>query len=276
MILLGLLLALQQQDLEKRTLPPESDPKPGSQYHAGIGTDVIWWSARFDAQIRVDSDTSNGSSIDLVHDLKMSSERGIPIYGGGSIYIGAGHEEDPQGELYLTAEYWARTWNGSTTLQSDQVLGGVAFNKGTPVDSHFRLTSLDLGAGARGTNQQLWIRGGGQIYLHGTIGDLQISGAGKRKDVTVGEAMWGLGGFFEYRPWNILMGGASVKGYTDFTGEQRSSMGDLRAYAGVDWKFIRLEAGFRYMPFTESHPSDERFRFDLYGPYASISLSLNF
>lgn len=271
MILIGLLLALQDPAV------PFDEPKqhePG--YTASFGTDTEWWSARFRAQVKVDGDLLSGTSIDLVHDLKMSDERGIPMVGGGTITWVTDRSAWHVSELFLTAEYWSRTWNASTVLDSDQVLDDIVFKKGAPVDSHFRLTSLDLGVGLRATSNQ-WVRGGGSLLLHAAVGELRIQNATQDKEVTVGDLTWGIGGFVEYRPWNILVAGGSMKGYVSFTDSNQTTLSaDVRAYVGVEWTFVRFEAGFRYTPFSEGAGEKETFRYDLYGPYVSLSLWIGF
>lgn len=247
-----------------------------SKVHFTFGTDAAWWSTRFRAQVKEDGDLMSGTSIDLVHDLKLADERGIPIYGGGTITAVTDQTDWHRTELFLTAEYWARTWTGSTVLDSDQVLDDVVFKKGAPVDSHFRLSTLDLGVGIRQTGND-WMRGGASLLLHAVIGELRMQSGTQEKEVTVGDLTWGLGGFFEYRPWNILALGASLKGYLSFNESTQTTLSaDVRVYAGVEWKFIRFETGFRYTPFTEGQGASETFRYDLYGPYVSLSAWISF
>lgn len=273
MLILALLLILQ----DPFSPQAEGDRPPGF-YHFGIGPDLGFWSTRFSGSMRVDGESLSGSTIDLCRDLNLSPSKGIPIYGGGTIYIPTSITDRESTEILFSAEYWNAVWAGSTVLADNETLGDHVFTKGTFVESHFHLTQVDLAVGLRKQDAHARLRGGVSLLLHVVEGKLRMEGAGVDTDEHTGSLTWGIGGFGEFRPVDFLLAGASVKGYTDVSSSSSSldSWGaDLRVYTGTEWKFLRVEAGFRYAPSASGDGSDS-LRTSLYGPYASLSLVLRF
>ncbi|MBV8882026.1 MAG: hypothetical protein JO332_18870 [Planctomycetaceae bacterium] len=205
----------------------------------------------------------------------MPAERGIPIYGGGSVYIPVSHARNPD-EILLSAEYWARQWKSATVLDENEQFGNATYAKGTRVGSAFRLDSFDLALAYRAQDDDGYLRGGASLLLHATGGKLKLSRAGTTEQETFGDLLWGGGLFGELRPQRFFLIGLSVKGYTNFGQDPGTGMADLRAFAGVDWKFLRFEGGLRYMPYAEAGTTDKKMSFDLYGPYVSLSLVWRF
>jgi hypothetical protein len=268
MLILALILALQENGL-----PQEEEPLPPGSYTFGIGPDFGFWSTRFTGSIRKDGDMVEGTTIDLRHDLDLSPSKGIPIYGGGTITIPTSISGREITTLFLSAEYWNAEWVGSTPLAERESFGNRVFPKGTSVESHFSLTSLDLAIGIRKEDARTFARAGGTLLLHVDDGKLRMKGGGVESDEHVGTLTWGVGVFGEFHPFGPILAGASVKGYMG-SSESLDAWGlDLRAYGGFEWKFFRVESGIRYARHAET-PGDESLRYDLYGLYVSLSLVL--
>jgi hypothetical protein len=102
---------------------------------------------------------------------------------------------------------------------------------------------------------------------------VRMKGGGVESDEHSGTISWGVGGFWEVHPVGPFLAGASVKGYVG-SFEAADAWGlDLRAYAGLEWKFFRVESGIRYARHAETS-EDESLRYDLYGLYIAVSLVL--
>jgi hypothetical protein len=284
MIELALLLLLQPVDTfkDKPGPPPPANPfqdDTGSaydRYRFGIGPDLGFWTTQLGGTARLDGPTSSGTLIDLVHDLNLPATRGIPIYGGGTPYIPLTMEPRNKTELLLSAEYWSRQWKGSANLSEDVIFGKASFPSGTLVESQFRLASLDLAASFRFDDADYSLVGGFSLMLRGTVADLKISGAAASDRQEFGDIFSGYGLFGEFHPFEFMFVGIDAKWYTAFGDRFDTWMADLRAYAGAEWKFFRLEGGIRYTPYAESSPDGHSLHYDLYGPYVSLSLFLRF
>jgi len=271
MSLLSLLFLLQSDED-----PRDYWSRYTGSYEFGIGGDAAYWVPRFDGHFRVDTDSAAGTDIDLLRDLDLDRRRAIPIYGGGSFYLPITVSRTIRNEVLLTAEYWSQEWRGSSVLGAPVSLGDQTFPSGAAVRSRFRLDSLDLAIRGRFDDHTSLFRGGISLLLHGTMGRLEMSSATAEKEGTVGEIIWGFGIYGEVRPSPYAFAGISLKGYTSFGSAWDTNMADLQAYAGGEWGPLRLEAGFRYMPYSGDIPDDGGLRFNLYGPYAALSLVLKF
>lgn len=276
-----LLLTLQQVDTFKdrpgaqQAVDTFHDDPPGA-YRFGVGPDLGWWSTRLGGTAKADGTSSSGTPLDLTHDLKLPASRGIPIYGGGTFYIPMSHDEEGWSELRFTAEYWSREWKGSTVLPQKVVYEEATFAPGTAVESRLRLASLDLAASIVAENSVYRLVGGATLLLRGTVADLKITSNTSKGDQEFGDLFWGVGLFGEYRPWDLLLVGISLKGYTTFGSDFEAGQADLKAFAGVEWKFFRLEGGIRYIPYAESSSAGHSLHYDLYGGYVGLSLFIRF
>jgi hypothetical protein len=282
MIGLVLLLALQPVDTFKdKPGHPQTDPSANEigaddRYHFGIGPDFGFWTTHLGGSARVDGTATPGTSIDLIHDLNLPSVRGIPIYGGGSLYLSLEHDQESRSEVLFTAEYWSREWKGSTILSKPLSFGDSTFLAGSPLDSRLRLDSLDLAITYRTEGFIRNVAVGGSLLLRGTFPDLKLSSPTTRADQEFGDLLWGFGVFGEYRPFNLLLAGVSLKGYIPFGDDWDQGMADLRGYVGAEWRFVRLEGGIRYIPYSESSSAGHSLHYDLYGPYVALTLVLRF
>jgi len=276
-----LLLALQQVDTFKDR-PGAQQPvdtfKDDSQgaYSFGVGPDLGWWSTRLGGTAKADGMSTPGTPLDLTRDLNLPASRGIPIYGGGTFYIPMAHDLDGWSELRFTAEYWSREWKGWTVLPQKVVYEEATFAPGTAVDSRLRLASLDLAASVCAENTRYRLLGGASLLPRGTVADLKIASGASTGDQDFGDLFWGLGLFGEYRPWDLFFVGISLKGYTTFGSDFEAGQADLKAYAGVEWRFFRLEGGIRYLPYAESSSEGHSLHYDLYGGYVGLSLFIRF
>ena len=265
MLIIALVLALQEPAPVER-----EEPLPPGSYTFGIGPDFGFWSVRFAGSIRKDGDRISGTTVDLCHDLDLSPSKGIPIYGGGTITLPMSISGREIKELFLSAEYWNADWAGSTVLAETENFGDRSFPKGTSVESHFHLTSVDLAIGVRVVDPRTLARAGGSLLLHFDDAKLRMKGGGGESDEHADSLTWGIGGFGEFHPVGPLLAGTSVKAYVGSSDLDAWGL-DLRAYGGFEWRFFRLESGIRYSRHAEG-PGDESLRYDLYGLYVSVSL----
>jgi len=252
--------------------PAQDEPRAAMPHGAGIGPDLAWWMTRLHGHVQADAGSVPGTSIDLRKDLNLPLDRGIPIYGGGSIYVPLSTDPHEHAELILSAEYWTRQWWGSTPLAGDIVFGDATYKSGTTVKSRFQLDSLDLGVTGRLEDLATRLQGALTLLLQGTEGRLRMQSAATTHQEKFGDLTWGLGLAGEWRPLDFFLAGLSLKGTINFGDTANTYEADLRGYVGAEWKYFRLEGGYRYMPYQEGHASSNSMKFDLYGSYVSLSI----
>jgi hypothetical protein len=244
-------------------------------YTLGLGSEAEYWFPSFQGHLRRDDSSGSGRTIDLLRDLDLPRERAIPMFGGGSFYVPISVSRNHKDEVLFTAEYWTRQWKAFTVLRDPESLGDQKYSAGAGVHSRFRLDSVDLAIKARFDDDNYEFRGGFAVLLHVLIGRLEMSTPTVEKEVTVGSVLQGLQVFGEYRPLKYAFAGVSLKGYVNLGNGIDTNMADLQSYLGAEWGPVRLEGGFRFLPYSETR-SDGTFRFMLYGPYAAVSLILKF
>jgi len=219
----------------------ESESVRSTQFE--IGPILQYWFPRFKGDFRFDGSSKSGTRIDLVHDLNLPNEGGIPMYGGGAIGAWARVSPSDHGELLFEAEYWAHARAGSQTLNLPMNLGDETFPKGTFADSRFTTTCLTLDAMGAYSSGPLY--GGICLSIQARSARLRMDSAAVHAKETIDDVYWGGGLFFEFRPIPYTMGGLSIKGFTSFGDATETSTGDFRFYAGFRWNALSLEGGYR-------------------------------
>jgi hypothetical protein len=149
---------------------------------------------------------------------------------------------------------------------------GNALKSGTTVKSRFQLNSLYLGVTGRLEDPATRLQGALTLLLQGTEGRFRMQSAATTHQEKFGDLTWGLGLAGEWRPLDFFLAGLSLKGTINFGDTANTYEADLRGYVGAEWKYFRFEGGYRYMPYQEGHASSNSMRFDLYGPYVSLSI----
>ena len=79
----------------------------------------------------------------------------------------------------------------------------------------------------------------------------------------------------EIRPVSWFCTGVSAKGLTGFRRVGTSRLGDFKGYLGFQVGPVALEGGYRYAVTDLRQPGQE-LDYVLFGPYASLSLTLRF
>ena len=252
---------------------PEPGTDPPERYTVAFGRLAQYWLPRFRGKIRVDGNALRGTDIDAVDDLNMPDHLAIPILSGGDIGFSVSPAALDKVDLLFVAEYWTHQWSGHELLQSPETLGDVAFPAGSDLESRLTLTSLTLDV--LGVFRDGPIRAGLALSLLGTYARLRMDTPTQSSKEKIEEAWWGGGAVFEVHPVRGLFVGGSAKGFSNFRHPLEGGAGDFRAYAGVEWRMLRLEVGYRAWIHQLEIP-DKTLNYFLHGPYAAIGLAIRF
>ena len=265
-----LLLLLALQSVQEPLVVKEAKPQRSDVELTAIRQ--VWW-ASFRGGRSLDGASAPGSWIRFDDDLDLPNHANIPMYGGGDIWVSVRQSLSDQTLLLFSAEYWNHDWEGSATLAAPETFGGELFPAGTQVSSRLQLLSLTLDA---------FIVHEEAPFTVGFSLPIQIISSRFRMDSdlvadksTIQDICWGGGVFLKVRPVHFLFAGVSVKGLTGFAHAGRTAIADFKGNGGVQWGPLTLEGGYRYGAAHLWSP-DEEFDYVLYGPYASLALTLRF
>jgi hypothetical protein len=259
------------------TLTAGQEPGPEDQKPERADVELaairqIWW-PKLHGIRRVDGEFTAGTTLRLVDDLRLPDTATIPMYGGGDILVSVNQTLWEGTVLLFSAEYWTHGWSGSRTLASAETLGDEVFPAGSPVESRFHLMSLLLDAFI--THEEKPFSIGASIPLQVLSSRFRMDAPGLSAQETIREVCWGLGVFAEFRPVSWIFTGVSAKGLTGFRRVGKSRLGDLKGYLGFQAGPLALEGGYRYAVTRLEQPGQE-LDYVLFGPYASVSLTLRF
>jgi hypothetical protein len=223
--------------------------------------------------MRVDGNVLGGSDLDLTDDLNLPESIAFPILSGGDIGFSINSDELDRADLLFVAEYWTHQWSGRELLASSETLGDQTFPAGSTVDSRLTLTSLTLDI--MGAVREGSLRAGLALSLLGTLGRLRMDEPPLSSKEKIEEAWWGGGGLLEVYPVQGFFIGGSAKGFSSFRHPTEGGVGDFRGYVGVEWKMLRLEAGYRAWIHQLEVP-DKTLNYFLHGPYGALGLVIRF
>jgi hypothetical protein len=270
-LLLAVLLALQadpspapQHSRDREQAP--SDPINVSRFE--IGPIFQYWFPRFSGHLRVDGTSKAGTTLDLVHDLGLPDAASIPMFGGGALGVWTPTSRTESVELLFAAEYWGHTWAGHRNLALPTTLGDETFPGGTPVESHFHLTSLTLDAMGAYSSGPFY--GGLCLSIQVRSARIRIESSTAQAKETIDDLYWGGGLFGEFRPLPYVIAGVSVKGFTSFGDANETGAGDFKFYVGLRWKALSLEGGYRIVLY-DLGLSDRSLRYSMYGAYIALN-----
>lgn len=141
------------------------------------------------------------------------------------------------------------------------------------MDSRLTLTALTLDI--MGVFREGPFRVGLAMSMLGTLGRLRMDAVPLSSSEKIEELWWGGGPLFEVYPVQGLYFGGSAKGFSNFRHPTEAGAGDFRGYVGVEWKLLRLEAGYRAWIHQLEVP-DRTLNYFLHGPYAALGLVIRF
>ena len=251
----------------------QAEPEPQERYTVAFSRLAQYWVPRFRGKMRVDGNVLGGTDLDFTDDLNLPDRVAMPILSGGDIGFSISSDALDRVDLLFAAEYWTHQWAGHELLASDETLGDRTFPAGSTVDSRLTLTSLSLDI--MGVFREGPFRVGVAFSLLGTLGRIRMDSLPLSSKERIEEAWWGGGPLFEVHPVQGLFIGGSAKGFSNFRHPTEGGVGDFRGYVGVEWKMLRLEAGYRAWVHQLEVP-EKTLNYFLHGPYAALGLVIRF